>query len=138
MQKVENEGGVIVIRYLADAVGDEAEIAGGGDFGIELFDGACAGVAGIHEEIVAGFFAFFVDAFELGEWDIDLASDFEDSGDLVGGELEGEGFDGSDGVGDIVAVLAVASGECSDEDAFFVADGECDAIDFGFADEGGL
>ena len=116
---------------------DEAEIASSSDFGIELFDGACASIAGVHEEIIADFFAFFVDAFELGEGDVDFASDFENLGDLVGGELQGERFDGSDGVGDIVAVLAIATGECSDEDAVFVSDGEGDAVDFGFADEGG-
>ncbi len=41
-------------------------------------------------------------------------------------------------MGDIVALCAVASGEGVDEDAFFVADREGDAVDFGFADEGGL
>lgn len=41
-------------------------------------------------------------------------------------------------MGDIVALRAVASGEGSDELAFLVADGESDAVDFGFAGEGDL
>lgn len=40
-------------------------------------------------------------------------------------------------MGDIVALGAVASGEGSDELAFFVADGEGYAVDFGFGGEGG-
>lgn len=123
------------IRYFSDAVGCESQVSGGGDFGIELFDGASAGVTGVHEEVVACSFTLLIYADELGEWDVDFASHFEDLRGLVGGEFEWERVDGSDGVGDIVALGAVASGECMDEDAFFVADGEGDAVDFGFADE---
>lgn len=39
-------------------------------------------------------------------------------------------------MGDIVALGSVASGEGSDELAFFVADGKGYAVDFGFAGEG--
>ncbi len=41
-------------------------------------------------------------------------------------------------MGDIVALGAIASGEGADELALFVADGEGDAVDFGFAGEGDL
>ena len=119
-------------------MGDETEVAGGGDFGIELFDSPCTGVSGVHEEIVTCFFAFFVDAFELGKRDVDFASDFEYLWDEIGIEFEGERVDGSNGVGDIVALLPITSGECADEDAIFVADGKGYAVDFGFADEFGF
>ncbi len=88
------EGGECVgvgrVGELADPVGDEPKVSGRSDFGIELLDGAGAGIAWVHEEVVAGFFAFLVDAFELGQRDVDLASDFEDFGDSLGIELEGE------------------------------------------------
>ena len=59
-----------------------------------------------------------IDSFELGEGDVDLASDFEDWRDHVDiftDECEGDGFDCSGGVGDIVALGAVASGEGAGE-----------------------
>lgn len=129
------EGG---IGYFANAMGCESQVAGGGHFWIELFDGTRAGVSWVHEKVVAGFFAFIVDSDELGEGDVHFASNFEDLGDGIWIEIEGKGFDGSDGMGDVVAVLAIASCEGADEDTFFVADGEGDAVDFGFADEGGF
>lgn len=71
-------------------MGEEAEFAGGGDFGVELFECSGACVAWVFEELVACCFAFFVDACELGERDIDLASDFEDFGYVVALECEGD------------------------------------------------
>ncbi len=71
-------------------MGDEPEVAGGSDFGIELFDRSGAGVAWVHEEVVAYFFALLIDALELGERDVDLASDFENFGDGIGIEFERE------------------------------------------------
>lgn len=53
-------------------------------------------------------------------------------------ECERDGADGSGGVGDIIALCAVASGQGSDEGAIFVSNGEGNAVDFGFAGEGDL
>lgn len=57
-------------------MGEESEFSGGGDFGVELFEGSGAGVAWVFEEFVTGCFAFSVDAGELCEGDVDLAPDF--------------------------------------------------------------
>ena len=94
--------------------------------------------AGVSVEFFAGVFLGLVDFGELGAGDENLAADFEDgvlSAEcrVLSLEAQGDVADGFGVVGDVVAGGAAAAGSGGDEESVFVAEGEGDAVDFGFA-----
>ena len=125
------------VADLSRSMRKESQIPSRGDFGIEVLDRPGARVARVHKRIITRFFTLGVDADELLERDVDLTTHLEHIRDVIALQIERDGSDGADRVGDIIALGAVSSGERSDERSIFIADGECDAIDFGFAGEGG-
>ncbi len=54
-----------------------------------------------------------------------------------GREMGGDGGNGADVVGDVVAAAAVAAGEGADQAAALVGERQGDAVDFGFGAQGG-
>ncbi len=112
-----------------------------GDFGgVEQFEGAGAGIAGVGEGFESGFLALLVEGLEAVAVEVDFASDFEYGGGCVGLKAEGDGADGADVGGDVVSSGAVAAGKGVDELTVFVAEGDGDAVNFGLDDiiDGGL
>ena len=120
----------------ADGVTNGGEGAFGDDGGIELFEGACGGVAGVGEEGFAGGFAFAVEFGEAFAGEVGFAADFEEFGRVGEGEAKGEGVEGFEVLGDVVSGGSVAPGGAEGEEAVLVAEADGDAVDFGFDDVG--
>jgi len=142
LESVFFEGGLELFDGVVGRVGDFAigvedavEGAGGGELGVELLEGAGGGVAGVDEELFAGGFTLFVEFEEVGIGHEDFATDFEEVGGGVW-EGEGDGADGADILGDIVAYGAVATSEGVGKLAVAVDEGDGDSVDFGFDTEG--
>jgi len=119
----------------AEAVGHDGERALGDGAGIELFEGAGGGVAGIGEWFFAGGFAVGVELFESGGRHVDLTADFEHFGEFHTrrrDQPERQVAQGAEVGGDVVAGGAIAAGGAEGEHAGFVTERDGDAIDLGF------
>lgn len=128
-------------RHLAQAVGDEAEFSGGGDFGVELLEGSGGEIAGVGELLLAGGGALLVDFLELGVGHENFAANFKDAGKMGAFEAERDGSDGASVGGDVVAAPTVAARGGQDQNRIFVAQADGDAVDFGLEhvlDRGGF
>ena len=111
-------------------IDDGVQRAAGNFARVELFERTCGGVARIHERLASGLFFTPVEFGEAGAGHVDLTAHFEQVKGV--GEREGNGADGLDVGGDVIAYLAVAARGGACQESLLVEQGEGDAIDFGF------
>jgi hypothetical protein len=123
-------GGWGVVADLSEAVEADCEGARGDGAGIEEFEGAGGGVAGVGEGGLARGDHLVAHALEAVVGEIDFAADLE--GGRGVGDLEGKAADGSEVLGDVVPFFAIAPGGSEGEASIFKAEGNGEAIDFGF------
>ena len=107
----------------------------GGDGGVELAHGAGGGVARVREKGFAALGPLRVHALETALRHIDLAAHFEGRGRITG-EGEGDGADGAEVGGDVLAATAVAAGSALDEGSPLVGQGDGEAVDLRLGGEG--
>ena len=127
--------GYVSVFRIADGVEEHVEGAFGGLGGVELAEGAGCGVTWIDVDGEAGGFALFVEAVERGDGVEDFASEFDGAWNIVAVEGEGYRVDGSDVVGNVLALGAVAACGCLYQYAVDVCDGDCEPVDFEFEGE---
>jgi len=122
---------------LAEAVEDNGERAFCHLAGIEQLERSCGGVAGIGKEGLAGLFACAVQGGEGRLGKIDFSAELDDLGQPVHGK--GQVPDRLEVFRDVVALLAVPSGEALGQAAVFVTHADGDAVHLGLDGEvGGL
>ena len=97
------------LACLPHCVGEHRELAAGGDPGIELAQAAGGAVARIGEKLEAGFHLRCVQGQEVGFGHEHLTADFDPRRSRAT-QLVGNGGDGADVGGDILALDAVAAG----------------------------
>ncbi len=121
-----------------DLVAPDREGPFGGERGIELADGAGGGVAGVHEGGEPLLGAALVERGEVLEGHVQLTSNLEEGGRV--GDVQRNGGDGAEVVGDVLADLTVPAGGAALEHAVAVDQADGEPVDLGLDDvlEAGL
>ncbi len=113
----------------AKPIGEEAQLALGGELGVEQLQGAGRGIARVGVLLVAALGLDFVDARQFGAGHVDFAAGFEEFGRLVGVQPQGHLGNRADVVRDVVAFFAVAARDAGREQAIVVGQRHGDAVD---------
>gem|GEM_PF-6871041 len=117
----------------ADAVGEEAQGAAGGDARVELAQGPGGGVAGVGEDLAALLLLAGVQGVEILLGDDHLAADLEQRGQRVrlAHEAQGHVLHRAQVLGHLLAHFAVAAGGGGDQPAALIDDLHGQAVELG-------
>jgi len=115
---------------IAETVENNGERAFGNFAGIEEFEGAGGGIAGIGEKRLPFFFAALVEGGKGGFRKIHFATEFDAR--RKAGDEKRKVADGLNILGDIISALPVTAGEPLGEATILVAEADREAVDLGF------
>ena len=112
---------------LAGTIEDDGKGTAGDQLRVELLERSGGSVTGVGEEGIARLGALLVKLGEGVAGEVDLAADLEELGSAS--QRLGEGAEGAEVLGDVVAGFPVAPGGAEDEAPFLVAEADGDTVD---------
>ena len=116
-----------------EGVGEEVEPPGRHHPGVELAQGAGAGIARIGEQCLAPGLPFRIDGGKGAIGNQRLTAHFQPGGRIAEIQAQGHAGDGAHVGGDLLALFAIAAGGRPHQHTPLIAEGEGIAIDLEFA-----